>query len=428
MPINLRLCLAVLLSLTLAPLAPATPALAEDLDVKGVKVPLPEAPEWEREETKSGTMLRRMWKIDEAEDRHEPAVAMIQVLPLAESDSFANNFAMVTGIFPELKEEDPYIESEGKTVNGYDMRMDYRCCAYREDVRINATTVGIADGNRQFFAVLIGMNLDDEDEDWAEAEFQTMMRNVRMRDGDKGFELTPPNGAGGLEGAYTTLHNQLMPNVFGGMDFISESRVLVFDKSGLYADQIPSGTMAEHCTTSPVDCGTYVLNGGGLFSGPSSITMNAVRNQYGIIEADERSFGRDGDKLVLDNADYRVLDPVPSGTPFEGRYRYFFAQSGNTATASGGISFERVLTLKKDGTFTRTGSGGFMSSMEIGSSSTSVAGSNERPLEKGTYRAEGYHLYLTGNGREEQMSIFMPDRGSDEILVIDGNNYLKEED
>lgn len=427
LPMRNRLRLAMLLPFLLIFLGQITPTHAEELDIKGVKVPLPEGREWVRETGRNGTTLQRKWEISEAEDRHEPAVAMIQILPLAESDGFADNFKMVTGIFPELKEEDPYVESEGKTVNGYDMRMDYRCCAYRQDVRINATTVGIGDGNRQFFAVLIGMNLDDEDEDWAEAEFETMMRNVRMRDGDKPFELTPPSGAGGLEGAYTTLTNQLMPNIYGGLDFTSESEVLVFDKSGLYADQIPSGTMPEHCTANPTDCGTYVLNGGGLFSGPKSITMSAVSNSYGILETDEHSFGRDGNNLVIDEAEYRMLDPMPSGTPFEGKWRYFFASSGTTATSSGGISVERMLTLNKDGTFTRTGGSSLMSSMEVGSTSTTVAGGNERPLEKGTYRTEGYHLILAGNGREERLSIFMPDKGSDEILVIDGNNYLKED-
>ncbi|GLQ09694.1 hypothetical protein GCM10007913_16260 [Devosia yakushimensis] len=76
-----------------------------------------------------------------------------------------------------------------------------------------------------------------------------------------------------------------------------------------------------------------------------------------------------------------------------------------------------------------TGWSGVMSSNASGDTSTSVTASSNRPNMSGRYEVDGYTLKLTGSdGSEKTLSLFLPDAGSDGLLVIDGNNYLKNED
>ncbi|OWV72672.1 hypothetical protein ATY76_07610 [Rhizobium sp. R339] len=54
--------------------------------------------------------------------------------------------------------------------------------------------------------------------------------------------------------------------------------------------------------------------------------------------------------------------------------------------------------------------------------------SGERPGSSGRYRLSGYRLDLTdAAGKTESLSIFAPDKGSDGLLVINGQNYLKDD-
>ncbi|KFC68252.1 hypothetical protein FF80_01976 [Devosia sp. LC5] len=99
-----------------------------------------------------------------------------------------------------------------------------------------------------------------------------------------------------------------------------------------------------------------------------------------------------------------------------------------TPTSSGSVSSERILILSPDGRFSQTGSSGYMSSFEGAGAGTGVAGGNTAPLESGTYRVEDYQLLLAGeDGRTETLSLFLPEPDSDDLLVIGGNNYLKED-
>ncbi|MGO8205247.1 hypothetical protein ACC735_39395, partial [Rhizobium ruizarguesonis] len=57
-------------------------------------------------------------------------------------------------------------------------------------------------------------------------------------------------------------------NVFGGMDFYSDSTITTFDPKGLFRTELPKGgrSITEHCKETPNDCGLYKLTGGGFFS------------------------------------------------------------------------------------------------------------------------------------------------------------------
>ena len=50
------------------------------------------------------------------------------------------------------------------------------------------------------------------------------------------------------------------------------------------------------------------------------------------------------------------------------------------------------------------------------------------PPESGRSPVNGCMLKLTGDeGKIERLSLLMPDKGSDKLLVINGSNYLKQD-
>ncbi|MGO7785634.1 hypothetical protein ACC717_36975, partial [Rhizobium ruizarguesonis] len=80
------------------------------------------------------------------------------------------------------------------------------------------------------------------------------------------------------------------------------------------------------------------------------------------------------------------------------------------------------------GTFELAGWSGASMTNEIGGSQSCFTTSSNRPGASGRYKLSGYRLYLTDlSVKTETMSIFEPDKGSDGLLVINGNNYLKDD-
>jgi hypothetical protein len=122
------------------------------------------------------------------------------------------------------------------------------------------------------------------------------------------------------------------------------------------------------------------------------------------------------------------VPPFSSDTRFNGEWRYFFASSGISDASSGSIAVERFLTLTPDGRFERSGWSGASSTMDTGGGTSGVTTSSDTPISSGSYQVDGHTLTLIGpSGESEKLSIFAPDVGSDELLVIDGNNYLKQD-
>ena len=204
----------------------------------------------------------------------------------------------------------------------------------------------------------------------------------------------------------------LTPNVFGGMDFTSESEVTLFDPDGLFSHVIPVGgqSIAEHCAEAPRDCGTYRLKGGSWFSDASEIEMRSVVDDYGVIETETVSFAKDGEDLLLDEGSYNRLPPFPDGTTFDGSWTYLWASSGMTATSSGSFATQRTLVMRADGTFSRDGWAGGGTSSDMGG----VNVSSGRPGNAGSYHVSGYELVLSGDdGSKEILSLITPDIGSD---------------
>ncbi|WP_458094543.1 hypothetical protein [Roseomonas sp. WA12] len=366
-------------------------------------------------------------RFEDGRDRGAASIQLARPIPAAAGE-FDAVFGRLAGSVQGLEDKRPTARGEGVTAAGHRIRYDTRCCARRNDVSVGTETVGISDGRRHAILMLVTMGLRRDAARQARADFDALVRSFRLNEADSPTAFAPPEGAGGLEGSFTHLHTGLTPNVFGGIDFQSENRIMVFDRGGLYSRVVPAGDggVPAHCRDKPADCGTYRLLGGGMLRGADRIELREMTGRYGLIEVAEKPFAREGENLRIDDAVHRRLAPLPRGTVFNGTWRYFFASSGSSAAGSGSVAVERVLTLTRDGRFRRTGFSGASSTVETGGGRTGVTTGRDRPAESGRYEAEGYRLVLVGDdGRRETFSLILPDASGDALLVIDGDNYLR---
>lgn len=165
-----------------------------------------------------------------------------------------------------MAKEDILVEHYGVTVNGYDIRVEERCCVHQKNVSISQIVVGIAGDKQQAYLQFVLLNVNGDRSRSAEADFATLVRSVKLDPSDKDFDLVPASGDGGLDGVFTHLDTGLRPNVFGGMDFYSDSTITTFDPKGLFSTELPKGgrSITGHCKETPTDCGLYKLTGGGF--------------------------------------------------------------------------------------------------------------------------------------------------------------------
>lgn len=411
-------------------LAFASAALAAPINVSGITLDLPpDSTGWTSETGKAGSLLMQRQLTDED---GEKSAAIIQVTTPITQGSFEANLAAMMKTIPELADEEPLLDYDGVTPAGYKISMRDICCGRRDGIGLSSIVVGVEMPDRsQRFLMLLTMNMDSDQRDLVENEFAYFVRSLRPEGQAEAPRLAPEDGDGGIEGVYTTLRTGLQINPFGGMDFQADSLIMAFDKGGLFSHEIPAAgkSMAEHCAASPDQCGTYRLEGGGLFGGPQKLTLRELNSDYAILQTEEVDFARDGDDLKVGSDDYTHIPPFGRDTKFNGTWRYFWAQTGSMAFSSTSVSSERILRMGNDGRFTMDGWSGFMSSNTIGDSTTSTAGNSDKPQESGRYEVDGYTLRLIGDdGNTVAMSLFAPDIGSDGLLVLNGNNYLKQDD
>lgn len=394
--------------------------MADELTIQGARLDLPEG--WRRSAAGNSLQLTRSFP-EAADGRGSGQATILIVGPAAEAASrFDANFDMIRAAVPELADEDPTTEADGLTTSGHRFRLDERCCFRREGVSFGQAVVGIGDRRRQIFLVMMTAGLRGDNRERAEAEFAEIVRSLRLNPGEDGFALITRAGDGGLDGVYTHLDSGLRINPLGGMDFVSESDIIVFDPKGLFAEELPTGgvTVSEFCAEKPEVCGLYAAKG-------NRITLRRVANAYGLLDSETLSLARDGADLLIDDASYRHLPPFAPDSRLDGTWSATWAMTGGGVGSSTSMASERSLTLRRDGRFERRGWFGATTSTEIGDSRSGVSVSGDRDVTRGRYRLDEYTLSLrSDDGTVEMLGIFAPDDGSDDLLVIDGANYLKD--
>ncbi len=381
-------------------------------------------------ETSDGVTLQKHIPPRRAGDRG--GGALIQIVAPVQSSS-ANDFTAemgkLTAALPELAREHPLRLLRGVTVNGDQMVVEERCCARRNDISLAETVVGIQGRGRQAFALLTELNLDSDDQKSVESELQTLIRSWRLDPSDKVFGLAGGKDDAGLEGVYTYFVSGVRPNGFGSMTTYAQSKIAMFDPSGLVSHDIPSPgqDVASYCREKLFNCASYRLLAGGFLSKPDRIEILEPSNAYGMFARHEEPFVRDGNDLKIGTVAYRRLLPFPKGTRLSGTWRYNYAAGGRSVGTSGAVAVERRLMLGTDGRFSRAGWGGASVSSEAAGVRTGVTSSHDLPAQVGRYEIDGYHLLLAGDdGAKESVSIFESQRGSDQMLTINGGSYLKQ--
>ncbi|RWY66687.1 hypothetical protein EHI46_28735 [Rhizobium leguminosarum] len=415
----------VLVSLLSSPQSFAAPA-----DIGGLTVTLPDAASGWRKAGKGNLFMLQKEFLETEDDKRGNALIQITKPLAAARNSLQAGMKTFVATLPDMAKEDILIKHYGVSVNGYDIRAEERCCVQQKNVSISQMVVGIAGDKRQAFLQLVLLNVSGDRSSGAEADFAALVRSVKLDPSDKDLDLVPTSGDGGLDGVFTHLDTGIRPNVFGGMDFYSDSTITIFDPKGLFSTELPKGgrSITEHCKETPTDCGLYKLVGGGFFSSAGSIETRSVTSAYGTIEIETKTFSKKGEDLVIAEADYRAVPPFDESTTLDGEWVSTFASSGMTATSSGSVASSHTLRLHRNGTFERTGWSGASTTNEVGGSKSGVTSSSNRPGASGRYKLSGYRLDLTdASGKTETMSIFEPDKGSDGLLVINGNNYLKDD-
>lgn len=376
-----------------------------------------EAPEgWQRQEQSGGLVFTRALPAGAGRNAR-PGQAMIAIArPGAQAGLFEAALSAWTRAPEQLAEARPRVR-EGETVEGGRFRIEERS---RTRPSLRAVHIGMEHDGRRALLTLLLVNPPRDAARQARAEFAALVRSLRLNGDGRGFVLEPPRGAGALEGHYTRMETRLVPNAFGGMDYRADMRSLTFAPDGRFIREPPAPEgVAAACAETPQRCGTYALSG-------RDITLLEVEDEFGRVSRRRVPLAREANGIELDGTRWRLVAPFEPGTRLEGVWRYSFASSGSTAFSSGSVAVERSLTLSRDGTWRRTGWAGASSTSEVGGGRSGVTTSAPRPDSGGRYEIAGHVLTLRdAAGGEERFSIFRGDPGSENMLVINGQNYLR---
>ncbi|MHC2460333.1 hypothetical protein ACVMIX_007037 [Rhizobium leguminosarum] len=271
-------------------------AFAAPADIDGLTMTLPDpASGWRKAGMGNLFMLQKDFPETEDDKRGSALIQITKPLTAARNSLQAGMRTFVATL-PDMAKEDILIKHYGVTVNGHDIRVEERCCVHQKNVSISQIVVGIAGDKQQVYLQLVLLNVNGDRSSGAEADFATLVRSVKLDSSDKDFDLVATSVDGGLDGVFTHLDTGVRPNVFGGMDFYSDSTITMFDPKGLFSTELPKGgrSITEHCKETPTDCGLYKLTGGGFFSSAGSIEMRSVTSAYGTIEIETKTFSKKG--------------------------------------------------------------------------------------------------------------------------------------
>jgi hypothetical protein len=326
--------------------------------------------------------------------------------------------AMVDQLKTSLKGATRLVQGDGENANGAPMR--YETWIFNQPVS-TGVFVAVAPPNRVHVFNNMLINLDSDASKAAQAEFDDVVRTVKLDGADKGFRLEPEAGAGGLEGLYTHFHFGLVLNGFGGMDTSSEMQVLYFERDGLFSREPPAeDNLRAFCAGPSRPCGTYSLK-----SSAAAKEQLELRDagKFGMF-ARSTAVLRKGDETLTIGADeWKKIKPAHD-LRLDGHWEYFTASSGTTAYSSGSFFNSDSITFTRDGRFIRSGGSGVSSSQTVGNTTGFVNANTPRPEQKGTYVINGYALTLTqDDGTVRRLSFFTSDEKKLDLLVINGLNY-----
>lgn len=404
-------------------LAAGGPTRAAETGIGSARFDLPAAfEEWTRRDASDGLLFQRVYEPTTPRGRKGMAILLV-AKPKPASSAFDAAFAQFVRGFKQIPTEGkPLTARSGETLDGHRIRIEQRCCRSSEGLRMNAWQVGIAAGVSEHYLMLLTLQLEREAEKPVREAFEALVRSYRPTKADRGFVLEPKPGDGGMEGLFSRTETRLMPNAFGGMDFIDDQATLLFDKGGLYTTELPrDGDIAAHCRTTVETCGTYALKGGWLSA--NRIDRVEIEGKFGLATRSSEAFARAKNGVTIGDKSYAGIPPFAEGHRFSGTWSHTFGSSGPTGSVGGA----RTLTLTPDGRFTREGSTGFSSTGGAVDGGSTVAGHSRRPVQSGRYAVSGYRITLTDEaGGAESLSLFAPDRDGDKLLVIGGSNYLKQ--
>jgi len=295
----------------------------------------------------------------------------------------------------------PDARGAGVTAGGHRLAFERR--AGSEGV---LDAVAMDDGVSRVVLLLQGRALAPRRALMARDAFDLAVRSVRP--GSDVPAPVPPEDAGGLNGAFTGLRFVHRPNGEGDTEVLADIWVLLFDRSGLFSRVAPAGDggVAAHCRVRPADCGTYSLLGGGWLRSPDRIRLRDGAARYGLVEVRDLPFLRQDAALRIDGTALTAAAVPPAGATLQGSW------TGGTVSSEGSV--EQQLTLGTDGRFRRE-----VETLDIRQGRTTS-------ITTGAYQLEGYQLLLEGDdGARESHGLLQPDPGSDSVLLIDGEAYLK---
>jgi hypothetical protein len=402
--------LSIAVTLVLAGLTSAS--FAETRNYSGMMIELPAG--YDVMETNSGPILKKM---------AGKGSALIAIgKPTNEARQPEQAIAMLVDQFKtSLKGATRLLQRDGENANGAPMR--HETWLFNDPVS-TGIFVAVAPPNRVHIFNLMLINLDREVAKAVEAEFDDVVKTVKLDSADKGFRIEPEAGAGGLEGLYTHFHFGLMLNTFGGMDSRTEMKVLYFERDGLFSREPPvEDNLRAFCAGPSRPCGTYSVKSSAFAK--DQLELRDAVGKFGMFARSTTAFRKGDETLTINGEEWQKVRPAHN-LKLDGRWEYVTASSGATAYSSGSFVNSDRITFTPDGRFTRSGGSGISSTHTIGDTRTSVTANTPRAEQKGTYVINGYALTLTqDDGTVRQLSFFTSDEKKLGLLVINGLNYTR---
>ena len=211
-------------------LAAGGPTRAAETGIGSARFDLPAAfEEWTRRDASDGLLFQRVYEPTTPRGRKGMAILLV-AKPKPASSAFDAAFAQFVRGFKQIPTEGkPLTARSGETLDGHRIRIEQRCCRSSEGLRMNAWQVGIAAGVSEHYLMLLTLQLEREAEKPVREAFEALVRSYRPTKADRGFVPEPKPGDGGMEGLFSRTETRLMPNAFGGMDFIDDQATLLFD-------------------------------------------------------------------------------------------------------------------------------------------------------------------------------------------------------